>query len=85
MISQRNLRMHHHSMMIQLYFKFHEIPCSSYREMAPDRKCDGRTDGRKDGQTDGRTDGQRQNNIPPPSAGDKKGTLRKAHIFILIE
>ncbi|KAH3868324.1 hypothetical protein DPMN_031467 [Dreissena polymorpha] len=36
--------------------------------MAPDTKVpdDGKTDGRKDG----RKDGQRQNNIPPPMAGD---------------
>ena len=27
-------------------------------------------DGRMEGRTDGRTDGQRQNNIPPPMAGD---------------
>ncbi|KAH3845654.1 hypothetical protein DPMN_087936 [Dreissena polymorpha] len=33
-------------------------------------KSAGRTDGRTDGQPDGLTDGQRQNNIPPPLAGD---------------
>jgi len=36
--------------------------------MAPDKKV---PDGRTDGRTAGRTDGQRQNNIPPPLAGDK--------------
>ncbi|KAH3695131.1 hypothetical protein DPMN_082587 [Dreissena polymorpha] len=36
--------------------------------MAPDGRKDGRMERRKDG----RTDGQRQNNIPPPMAGDKK-------------
>ncbi|KAH3782450.1 hypothetical protein DPMN_160365 [Dreissena polymorpha] len=36
--------------------------------MAPDTKW---PDGRMDGRTAGRTDGQRQNNIPPPLAGDK--------------
>ncbi|KAH3893351.1 hypothetical protein DPMN_017498 [Dreissena polymorpha] len=37
--------------------------------MAPDTKV---PDGRTEGRTDGRTDGQRQNNIPPPLAGDNK-------------
>ncbi|KAH3773569.1 hypothetical protein DPMN_174931 [Dreissena polymorpha] len=35
-------------------------------------KSSGRTDGRTDGRTERRTDGQRQNNIPPPMAGDNK-------------
>ena len=43
-------------------FKFHEIPYCGYFKMAPD------------GPKDGRTDGHGQNNIPPPSAGDKKKT-----------
>ena len=37
--------------------------------MAPDTKV---PDGQTDGQPDRRTDGQRQNNIPPPLAGDNK-------------
>ncbi|KAH3706219.1 hypothetical protein DPMN_065602 [Dreissena polymorpha] len=37
-----------------------------------DMATDGRTERRTDGKTDGQTYGQRQNNIPPPMAGDNK-------------
>ncbi|KAH3890992.1 hypothetical protein DPMN_015083 [Dreissena polymorpha] len=40
---------------------------SNFQDMAPDTKV---PDGRTDGRLAGRTDGQRQNNIPPPLAGD---------------
>ncbi|KAH3884766.1 hypothetical protein DPMN_008752 [Dreissena polymorpha] len=46
--------------------EFHLNPPKHFQDMAPDTKVPDGTDGRKDG----RTDGQRQNNIPPPMAGD---------------
>ncbi|KAH3820075.1 hypothetical protein DPMN_121819 [Dreissena polymorpha] len=42
-------------------------PPKHLQDMAKDTKA-------LDGRTEKRTDGQRQNNIPPPMAGDKKTT-----------
>ncbi|KAH3862076.1 hypothetical protein DPMN_025035 [Dreissena polymorpha] len=40
------------------------------------RNCSGqKSAGRTEGRKDGRTYGQRQNNIPPPMAGDKKSLI----------
>ncbi|KAH3719025.1 hypothetical protein DPMN_061853 [Dreissena polymorpha] len=50
---------HHPLIHIYTYTKFQLNPPKHFQDMAPDTKV-----------TDGRTAGQRQNNIPPPLAGD---------------
>ncbi|KAH3714641.1 hypothetical protein DPMN_057330 [Dreissena polymorpha] len=51
---------HHPLIHIYTQTKFQGNPPKQIQDMAPDTKV-----------PDGRTDGQRQNNIPPPMAGDK--------------
>ncbi|KAH3849511.1 hypothetical protein DPMN_091914 [Dreissena polymorpha] len=61
-----------------LLTKCHE-DANQFQDIAPDTKVpDGRTERRTDGKTDGRMDGQRQNNIPPPMAGDNNSLRKEA-------
>ncbi|KAH3838956.1 hypothetical protein DPMN_112374 [Dreissena polymorpha] len=67
---------HHPVIHIYTHTKFQINPLKHFQDMAPDGRTEGRTEGRKERRTerrtDGRMDGHRQNNIPPPMAGDKK-------------
>ncbi|KAH3698370.1 hypothetical protein DPMN_085890 [Dreissena polymorpha] len=56
-VINRCFDVHHPLILIYTHTKFQWNPPKHFQDMAPDR----------------RTDGQRQNNIPPPMAGDKKG------------
>ena len=70
---KKKMRVHHHSIKINVYFKFHLIPCNSCRETVPDKVP------HKVWQTDGRTDNAK---TISPSRFHRRGiTKRGLHIW----
>ncbi|KAH3704502.1 hypothetical protein DPMN_079558 [Dreissena polymorpha] len=73
-----------------IHTKFQRNPPKRFQDMAPDTKMPiNFQDMAPDTKVpDGRTDRQRQNNIPPPLAGDNKSTalpVQTAHLFFFLK